>query len=96
MEKVYKEGSEIVMDEIDKLLSRSKGRYLNILKAIAEGIDSWAAIKRYLTVKSGKIPDIRFTSLLHSLLKFGFIEKQGDSYKLIDPILLHELKKIDF
>ncbi len=44
------EGSEIVMGEIDKFLSKSKGCYLNIVKAIAEGIDSRAAMISYCKV----------------------------------------------
>ncbi len=94
MEKVYAEGSKITMEEVDRLLSKSRGRYLHLLKAVAEGIDSWAEIKRYITAKAGKIPDTRLASLLDSLLKFGFIEKDGNSYRIIDPILLHGLKKI--
>lgn len=94
MERVYAEGSKITMDEVDRLLSKSRGRYLHLLKAVAEGIDSWAEIKRYITAKAGKIPDTRLASLLDSLLKFGFIEKDGNSYRIVDPILLHGLKKI--
>ncbi len=94
IEKVYAEGSKITMDEVGRLLSKSRGRYLNLLKAVAEGIDSWAEIKRYITAKAGKIPDTRLASLLDSVLKFGFIEKDGNSYKIIDPILLQGLKKL--
>jgi hypothetical protein len=94
MGKVYTEGSKIAMGEVERLLSKSRGRYLHLLKAMAEGIDSWAEIKRYITAKAGKISDTRFASLLDSLLKFGFIEKDGNSYRIVDPILLHGLKKL--
>ncbi len=94
MENVYNEGSKIVLDEVNRLLSKSRGRYLSLLKAIAEGIGSWAEIKRYITAKSGSISDTRLSSLLDSLIKFGFIEKIENTYKITDPMLLHEMKKL--
>lgn len=94
MESVYKEGSRIVMEEVNRLLSKSRGRYISLLKAIAEDICSWAEIKRYVTAKSGRIPDTRLSHLLESLIKFGFVEKTENEYKIIDPMLLHEMKKL--
>lgn len=94
IDKVYAEGSEIVMAEIGGLLSKSRRRYLYLLKAIAEGIDSWANIKRYVVAGSGTISDTRFTVLLESLVKFGFVEKEGMSYKITDPVTAYSVRRM--
>ena len=94
MDKVYTEGSEIAMDEIDKLLSKSRRRYLYLLRAIAEDIDSWAKMKQYVVVGSGTISDTRFSKLLESLVKFGFAEKEGATYKITDLIIAYSVKRL--
>ena len=62
-------------------------RYLYILKAIAEGINSWAEIKSYVTSKSGNIADTRFAYLLDALIKPGFVDKTAGRYSITDPVM---------
>lgn len=92
LQKVYSEGSKIALAELERLIARSRNRYLYTLKAIANDIDSWADIKDYVMAKSGRISDVRFSDLLESLIKFGFVEKIESAYKLTDPVLLRAVK----
>lgn len=93
IQKVYAEGSKVALAELYSLIAKSRNRYLHILKAIANGIDSWAGIKDYVSFKYGKISDARFSSLLESLVKFGFVEKTERLYKIMDPVLLRAIKE---
>ena len=49
IEKVYSEGSKIVIGELDSLIAKSRNRYLYILKAMSNDITSWSGIKDYIT-----------------------------------------------
>lgn len=94
LQRVYAEGSKIALAELERLIAKSRSRYLYILKAIANGIDSWAEIRDYVKVKAGKISDARFSGLLESLIKFGFVEKEGPAYSLPDPLLMRAAKEL--
>jgi AAA+ ATPase superfamily predicted ATPase len=84
--KVFEEGSKLVMEELDKVISPSRKRYLAIMKAVAHGSSSWSDIKAYVTARAGPIPDSRLDELLGNLIKYGYLEK-NDEYRIPDPIV---------
>ncbi len=84
---VLEEGSKLVMEELGKLISPSRKRYLAIMKAVAHGSNSWSDIKAYVTVRAGPIPDSRLNELLKNLVKYGYLEREDDEYKIPDPIV---------
>ncbi len=95
LKKVSDEGSKIVIKEIERLIAKSRERYLSILGAVAAGHGSWANIKRYIVAEKGAISDMRLNALLQSLVKFGIIEKtKEDTYFVMDPIVAYAVRKI--
>ncbi|MGI0141532.1 MAG: AAA family ATPase [Candidatus Micrarchaeales archaeon] len=95
LKKVFDEGSKIVVKEIETLISKSRARYLSILRSISEGTDTWSGIKRRAVGDAGTIPDTRLNALLQQLVKFGIVDKTGDErYSIIDPITLSAVKKM--
>ncbi|MCD6488342.1 MAG: ATP-binding protein [Desulfurococcales archaeon] len=87
LNKVFEEGSKLVLEELIKVIAPSKKRYTAILKAIAHGITSWSDIKAYTIAKTGSITDKRFTELLKKLVKYGYLLKEDNRYKIPDPIV---------
>jgi len=87
LDKVFEEGSKLVLEELDKVISPSRKRYLAILKAVAHGSSSWSDIKAYVTVKTGFISDSRLNELLKNLLRYGYLEKRDNEYRIPDPVV---------
>jgi AAA+ ATPase superfamily predicted ATPase len=95
IDKVFDEGSKITVKEIEALISHSRKRYIYILKAITNKINTWTEIKDYVTAKSGGISDTVLNGLLQNLLKFGLIDRGAkEEYELIDPIIKHAVSKL--
>jgi hypothetical protein len=95
IDKVFDEGSRIMIKEIEGLISRSRKRYSYILKAVAGGENTWTEIKAYVSAKSGKISDTVLNSLLQHLVKLGIVEKdEKDVYSMVDPLLVFAVKRI--
>ncbi len=92
--KVFEEGSKILADELERLVARSRRRYIHVLKAIANGVDRWGEIKSYVSAKGERVSDTILSSLLRNLVKLGLVEKQGETYSIPDPIELRMIKKI--
>lgn len=93
LEKVFEEGSKLVMSEVEKVIGQSKGRYLAILEAVAAGAETWKQIKTYVSYKIGPITDARFTALLKNLINYGLIEKDGSRYIIADPVIKWAVKE---
>ena len=55
---------------------------------------SWSEAKNYTALKVGEVDDKSFTNVLIALRKYGFIEKVGEEYKLVDPLISKAIKKI--
>ena len=89
MDKVFEEGSKLVLEELMKVIAPSRKRYTAILKATALGATSWSDIKAYTIAKTGPITDKRFTELLKNLVKYGYLVKENNKYKMPDPIVKH-------
>ncbi len=95
IEHVFKEGSQLTLKEIEAVISRSRKRYICILKAIVEGLNTWGVIKEYVNTNVGGISDTVLNSLLQTLVKLGIIEKvQDDKYVVLDPIAIAAIKKL--
>jgi len=94
MAKVFEEGSKLVLEELEKIIAPSRKRYTAILKAVAHGAASWSEIKAYVTATTGYIGDKRFTELLKNLVKYGYLAKENNKYKIPDPIVKHLCKHI--
>ncbi len=95
LNKVFQEGSKLILEELGRIIAPSKRRYLAILKAIALGLTRWSEIKAYVTAKIGYINDKRFTELLRKLVKYGYIAKINNEYHIIDPVVRETCKKAE-
>ncbi len=73
--------------EIEKLSTREK----LILKAIAEGANTWSSVRRYLEEKEGvTIPKSTLTRTIKKLEKLSLIQ----DYKFLDPIYSQAAKRL--
>ncbi len=89
MAKVFEEGSKLALEELVRVIAPSRKRYSAILKAVAHGAESWSDIKAYTVARTGPITDKRFTELLKNLVKYGYLIKENNKYKIPDPIIKH-------
>jgi hypothetical protein len=95
IECVFKEGSRLALKEIEVVISRSRKRYIYILKAIVDGLNTWGVIKEYVTSNVGGISDTVLNSLLQTLVKLGIVDKlQDDKYVVLDPIATAAIKRL--
>jgi len=52
-------------------------------------------VRRFLQAEEGRpISDSEVTKLLRNLVDYGFLEKQGDRYIILDPILRAAIQNI--
>ncbi|MEM0373295.1 MAG: ATP-binding protein [Sulfolobaceae archaeon] len=81
-------GSRLVKEELREAFSRS-AYYLYIMKSIAVmGRARWKNIVDYVTAVSGKrVSNTTISRDLKNLIKMGFVEKEGEEYRLTDPII---------
>lgn len=93
--KVFEEGSKLILNEMERLIAPSKRRYTAILKAVAQGMSSWSDIKAYVIGKTGYITNKRFTTLLNNLVKYGYLTKENNNYKIPDPITKETCKHLN-
>ena len=92
---VFKEGSRLTLKEIETLISHSRKRYIYILKAIADNLNTWGVIKVYVGSNNGPVSDTVLNSLLQTLVKLGIVEKALDGkYVISDPIVIGAIKKL--
>jgi len=87
MTKVFEEGSKLVLSELERVIAPSRKRYIAILKAIAYGAMSWSDIKAYTVARTGTITDKRFAELIKNLIRYGYLQKENNKYKISDPIV---------
>jgi AAA+ ATPase superfamily predicted ATPase len=87
MAKVFEEGSKLVLSELERIIAPSRKRYIAILKAIAYGAMSWSDIKAYTIARTGTITDKRFAELIKNLIRYGYLQKENNKYKISDPIV---------
>ena len=95
IDQVFEEAKALAMDEFENFLGKriaAKKRYVEIMRAVAEGKRTWEEIKEHLERKEGKtIADSVLARLLNALVDSSFLEKVKDGrnvyYRIPDPIL---------
>ncbi len=92
VQQVYEEAKTLAIDELRKLPSRY---YALALKAIALGYSKWRNIKQALELWKGRpLTNAQVTRALKALSKLSLIEKVGDRYKILDPIIAGAAKEL--
>lgn len=88
LDEVKSLGSKIVRKELDEAFSRSP-YYALIMKAIATlGKARWKNIVNYVVAQTGRrVTNTTISRDLKNLIKMGFVEKEGNEYKISDPII---------
>ena len=95
IDQVFEEAKALAMDGFENFLGKriaAKKRYVEIMRAVAEGKRTWEEIKEHLERKEGKtIADSVLARLLNALVDSSFLEKVKDGrnvyYRIPDPIL---------
>ena len=90
--KVMQKAQEFIAGELRELQKRSN-RYSLILKAIAMGFDRWENIKEFVEHNDRAVPNSRLSALLKTLEKMSWIRKDGERYRLIDPVVEKVIKE---
>ncbi|MGQ4892246.1 MAG: AAA family ATPase [Candidatus Njordarchaeia archaeon] len=89
--KVTEAGIKIAYEEIQNFLTTrgiGKKRYIEILKALAEGPKKWKELKTHLEINlKRRIPNNQISKYLNELRKYGFIIKKDKIYLIPDPLL---------
>lgn len=94
LSKTQEEGKEMVRREIHSFLQnrKAKDRYLQVLRVVAKGNDTWKAIKLAMRKEKTKFSDSQLNSYLTELIDYGFLEKRDGKYYLNDPITLSTVR----
>lgn len=93
LDETFEKCSELVLEELLKVIEPSRRRYGTILKAVSLGYTKWSDIKDYVTIKVGPVTDRRFSILLNKLVKYNYLIKENGQYKVPDPILKYVLRE---
>lgn len=86
LQEVFPIMQSMLEKELSELSKRSP-RYMKILKAIANGANSWSSLKNILHAEGDFISDSRMYEALEKLQKMSLIEKTSDGYKISDKLL---------
>ncbi|AJC72141.1 ATPase [Thermococcus guaymasensis DSM 11113] len=95
VEEVFEEARRLALEEFENFLSKrpsARKRYLEIMRAVANGKNTWEGIKEHLERKEGKsIADSVLARLLKALVDSSFLQKVRDGrnvrYRVSDPVL---------
>ncbi|GAB6134584.1 AAA family ATPase [Thermococcus prieurii] len=95
VEDVFEEAKRLALEEFENFLSKrpsARKRYLEIMRAVASGRNTWEEIKEHLERKEGKsIADSVLARLLKALVDSSFLQKVKEGrnvhYKIPDPVL---------
>jgi len=90
IEKTKTYGKELNKREFNKFLNTRKNKvnYLNIMRSIKKGENTWAEIKHLFSKMDIKINDSQLYLYLNTLVKYGFIEEINKKYLFTDPLLV--------
>ena len=98
VEKVLDEGSQLVRLEIEHFLAQrlqAKTRYKKILECLSIEPMKWSRLKLCLETAIGRrLNNSQYTRYLHELENYSFIEKEGEEYKLADPLIRYAVRKL--
>ncbi len=94
LSKTKEEGKEMVRKEIHSFLQnrKAKDRYLQILRVVAKGNETWKAVKLAMRKEKATFSDSQLNSYLTELIDYGFLDKTEGKYYLSDPITLSAVR----
>lgn len=91
LEKVRETGAALAKREFQNFLSPrliAKRRYTRIMRSLASSPATWSDLKRSIEALEGSaINDRTVTKLISEVVRAGFVEKEGDTYRIGDPLL---------
>lgn len=95
LKRTIEEGSRLVAKELEAFLSvraPARTRYLVVLRSLVEP-RTWSEVRRSLAAYLGRLPHPQqVTRYLKELVDYGFAVKEGDRYRLADPLIAEALK----
>ncbi len=95
VDEVLEIASGMVLEELKHFLEpryQAAKRYLAILRAVAQGFDTWSKIKKFLEVEEGsKVSDSDLYLLLKNLLDASILRKEDNEYRIADPVLAYAI-----
>jgi len=90
-------GAKLAYSELETFLSArqaAKGRYLALLKLLADKEMRWTDIKRTLQIElKESISDSQFSNYLNALTDYGFVIVADEIYSVPDPLLKRALRR---
>lgn len=97
IEAIYDKAAKLALNELEhalKIYGVGEKRYREILKITTLlGEARWSEIKRGVEARHGRIPNNTLSAMLKNLVDSGFLEKDGETYRISDPVLKHGIRK---
>jgi len=97
LDEILDKAAKLAYEELEhtlQIFGVGKPRYVAILKIVAErGIATWSEIMRYIESRLGRVPRNTLSHMLRNLVDMGILEKGEDGYRVVDPILIHAIRK---
>jgi len=91
LKRAEEEGKSLAYSELQSFLEKrvqAKGRYLALLRVLAQKDASWSVLKRLVERElDEEISDAQFTDYLRGLMNYGFIVEKEKLYTIPDPLL---------
>ena len=92
VKEVFNEAKMMVLNEIRRLPSKY---YVYALKAISMGYRRWKNIKQVVELWTGRpLTNAQISRVLQTLLKLSLVEKEGDEYRITDPLIGEAVKEL--
>ena len=89
---VLSEAKMLALSEIRKLPSKY---YIYALKAVSMGYKRWKGIKQAIEAwVSRPLTNAQVSRILQVLLKLSLVEKEGEEYRILDPIIAEAVKEL--
>ncbi|MEM3371638.1 MAG: ATP-binding protein [Candidatus Korarchaeum sp.] len=91
LDSISEKASKLALNELEhalKVYGVGRRRYEEVLRVIASlGEARWSEVRRGVEARLGRVPSNTLANILRNLADSGFIEKEGDSYRISDPVL---------
>ena len=92
IKEVFSEAKTLALGEIRKLPSKY---YIYALKAISTGYKRWKNIKEAIELwVNHPLANAQTSRILQTLQKLSLIEKEGNEYRILDPIIAEAVKEL--
>ena len=87
LEDVIEEAVNLASSEIKKI-ARMSPHYPYVLKAVAEGNETWSEIKKAVELRTGRfLQSATLSRILENLIKMGILQKKEKKYSFPDPVV---------